>query len=250
MQLGSLIIEPRIRSPWSAADLGIMLGKKFWIRGVALYLILAIPVFILCRSLIEFGGWVPYLILWWLKPIFERPLLFSLSRELFGNPTSFQDTIRQYRQWLTPSFLSIITLRRLSTNRGMYAPVSLLERPNSSQYSSRVKTLGLTYSNASTWTTVVLYHIESFIALALLALLAFFFPDSIDNSLAWMTNDMSENNVFMDLSFVLIMAAVAPFYCAGGFMLYISRRIELEGWDIEICFREWMANSTSTKEVK
>ena len=65
-----------------------------------------------------------------------------------------------------------------------------------------------------------------------------------------MTNDMSENNVFMDLSFVLIMAAVAPFYCAGGFMLYISRRIELEGWDIEICFREWMANSTSTKEVK
>ena len=31
-------------------------------------------------------------------------------------------------------------------------------------------------------------------------------------------------------------------YVVAGFMLYISRRVELEGWDMEIIFRNWMTN--------
>ena len=36
---------------------------------------------------------------------------------------------------------------------------------------------------------------------------------------------------------LLALSIVAPFYVAGGFALYLTRRTELEAWDIEISFR-------------
>jgi len=247
MQLNKLIIEPRVRTAWAAIDLGTVLGRKFWWRGVGLYLVLALPVFLLTRLTTDISGWLPYFILWWLKPLFERPLLFSLSRELFSEPTSFGKTLTSYKLWFWPSLLSVLTVRRISVNRSMFAPVSLLEQPSSSDYGKRVSVLGFKFSNASTWLTVVLYHFESFIAIALLTMLAFLFPDMITDSLAWLS-DLSDNNLIMDTTVLLIMAAVAPFYCAAGFSLYICRRIELEGWDIEMCFRDWMLGYSRPQE--
>ncbi len=247
MQLSKLIIEPRVRNAWAAIDLGFTLARQFWLRGVILYLIVAAPIFLLSRLLTDEAGWITYLCLWWLKPLFERPILFLLSRELFSEKMGVRRTLSHYKQWLLPSIFSVLTIRRLSTNRGMYAPVSLLEQPRSNEYYKRTKVLGYKFSNASTWATVVLYHVESFLAIALLALFAFLFPDHVDMTLSWWA-EVSDNNLYWDISSILIMAVVAPFYCASGFMLYICRRIELEGWDIEICFRDWMRNYTPSAE--
>jgi hypothetical protein len=45
------------------------------------------------------------------------------------------------------------------------------------------------------------------------------------------------------------MAVIAPFYVAGGFALYLHRRSELEGWDIEISFRRTIENITGGKRT-
>ena len=37
---------------------------------------------------------------------------------------------------------------------------------------------------------------------------------------------------------VLCMSLIAPFYVSAGFALYLHRRGELEGWDLEIAFRQ------------
>lgn len=248
MQLNNLIIEPRVRNAWSAIDLGTVLARQFWWRGVVLYLLLAAPIFAISHFLSDGIGWLPYFCLWWCKPLLERPFLFLLSRELFSDHTSVKATLRNYRQWLLPGLFSVLTIRRISTNRGMYAPISLLERPSSNDYYKRTRVLGYKFSNASTWTTVVFYHIESFLAIALLAFLAFLFPDQVDTSITWL-NDVTVNNLYWDFCLLFIMAVVAPFYCASGFMLYICRRIELEGWDIEICFRDWMNGFTPREPI-
>jgi len=101
------------------------------------------------------------------------------------------------------------------------------------------------------WLTMVLYYVEQIFSIALLMLFYIFFPEQIDISLAWL-NELRENNTYVDFGSLLMMAAIAPFYVAAGFMLYISRRVELEGWDIEICFRDWMANyrSPSAREAQ
>ena len=246
MQLSELIIDPRVRSSWSAIDLGTLLGRKFWLRGFTLYLSLALPAFFIALTTSQFTDWLPYLLLWWFKPIFERPFLYCLSRELFGEKSSYLSTLKNFKHWLWPGFLSVITLRRLSTNRGMYAPVSLLERPSASEYGKRTSILGATYSGGSTWLTIAIYHFEGIILIALLTLFAFLFPDHLKSAFSWLeTSSANNSHEYVFLLQVVVMALVAPLYCAAGFMLYICRRIELEGWDIEICFRDWVQNQVS-----
>ncbi len=244
MQLNKLIIEPRVRSAWAAIDLGTLLARQFWWRGVALYLVLATPVFILLRYITDTDSWIPYICIWWLKPLFERPFLYSLSRELFSERMSLSRTLSNYKEWLYPSILQVLTLRRISPNRGMYAPVSLLEQPNAATYSKRTSVLGYKYGNGSTWLTIVFYHLESFLALATLVFLAFLFPEQAEDSLRLFSEKDTKFQIITDLCLFLSMVIIAPFYCAAGFCLYICRRIELEGWDIEICFRDWMRHHT------
>jgi hypothetical protein len=239
MQLNNLIVETRVRSGWAAIDLGILLGRRFWLRSVLLYLVLAIPVFLLTRFTAEAHYLWPYIILWWCKPLFERPILFLLSRELFSEKVGFWQVLARWREWLWPGLGWVLSVRRISVARGMYAPISLLERPKSGNYNARASVLGSQYASESMWLTVVLYHLEGFFAIALLVLLALFFPDHVSISFAFF-NEARENSALVDFGTVIMMAVIAPFYTAAGFMLYISRRVELEGWDIEICFRDWM----------
>jgi hypothetical protein len=42
------------------------------------------------------------------------------------------------------------------------------------------------------------------------------------------------------------MSLVAPFYVAGGFALYLTRRSELEGWDIELGFRRLLQRESGS----
>ena len=92
----------------------------------------------------------------------------------------------------------------------------------------------------------MLIHFENFFYYSILASIALFAPDYISEVF---DNWFSEGYfsfagvILFDLLVLFVLSAVAPFYVAGGFMLYISRRIELEGWDIEICFREWLLQS-------
>lgn len=239
MQLNNLIIETRLRTAWSSIDLGFVVARMFWLRGFCLYIVVAAPIFALTRLLSDVDSILPFFVLWWCKPLFERPILFFMSRELFSQKTNFVQTLMRAREWLWPSVGWILSVRRISIFRSMSAPISLLERPQSSAYSQRASVLGNKFSSESMWLTIVLFFFEGVFTLSLLALFAILFPEKIDVVLAWF-NNLNQSSIYVDAASIVVMAAVAPFYTAAGFMLYISRRVELEGWDIEICFRDWM----------
>jgi hypothetical protein len=46
-----------------------------------------------------------------------------------------------------------------------------------------------------------------------------------------------ESEFAVNLAGYIAMVAVAPFYVAAGFSLYLNQRTQLEGWDIEITFK-------------
>lgn len=248
MQLDSLIIETRMRSGWSSIDLGFRFAQHFWLRSFVLYLVMAVPVYALTRFLPSDLYWLAFIILWWFKPVFERPILYLMSRELFSERMPFWRVLADVRLWFLPAWLRIISTRRLSTTRGMMAPVNLLEQPKPKAYSHRKSVLSRKFSSEATWLNIVLLHIESFFGFAALMLLEFIFPDAI-NFGSFIADDSLASPGYLDLVTVCIMAVIAPFYVAGGFMLYISRRVELEGWDIEIVFRDWVSREKLKAEM-
>ncbi|MEM7358887.1 MAG: hypothetical protein AAF431_07315 [Pseudomonadota bacterium] len=242
MRLSDLTIEPRIRAPWAAIDLGESLIKHFWLRAFALYLTIALPIFLILRTVLGADSILAILVLWWLKPMFERPLLHFLSMELFGQSCGYFSTLAKIRQWLFTRALHGFSIARLTPTRGMMAPVLLLENADLRTYRQRAKVLGIGYSNTASWHNVVMFHFEAFFYLAGLALLSLFAPD-LFASQVYEDFTANRSNVYIDAFTLLAMAAVAPFYVASSFMMYISKRIELEGWDIELCFRDWVAST-------
>lgn len=242
MQLDKLIVETRVRSAWSSVDLGFSLTRRLWLRAFFLYLLVAVPVYCLTLLLDDKYTFLPYVILWWFKPVFERPILYMVSRELFSEPMSIRRIFRETGSWLKPSFFWITTWRRLSVYRGMTAPIMLLEQPKGNDYSRRASILSSKFSSQSMWLTVVLYHIETFVFFGIIALIALFFPQAAEAIYKGVIITSSDRFIYTEMLGLLSMAVIAPFYVVSGFMLYISRRIELEGWDIEITFRNWMAD--------
>ena len=246
MQLDKLIIQGRLRKSWSAIDLGFRLAQQFWLPCAIMFALLAVPIYLLLYFSFDSADWWAIIVIWWFKPLFERPILYFLSQELFQNSCSVSTTFGQFKKWCFKGILARLTFRRLSPCRSMYAPIYVLEDASGAQYGRRASVLGATHSSAAGGLTIVLIHFESFFYFSVLLLAALFAPDYMsevfDN---WFSEGYfsSSEELLVDIIMLFVMSAVAPFYVAGGFMLYISRRIELEGWDIEICFREWLTQS-------
>ena len=246
MLLNALMINPRLRRPWAAIDLGMPIAKRFWFTYVSIWLVLVIPVFLLSTFLL-LGDflWLSSILVWWLKPVFERPILYMLSKHLFGQTITIRETLKNYKEWLSTGWIDGITLRRFSFIRSFSMSVTLLEKLNGKAYSQRIDILSSKGGGAAFWLSTTLVHVELFLLLALFASITLFYPLlNVDDFFYF---EQYQYFILLINTFsVLAMAVVAPFYVSGGFMLYICRRIELEAWDIEICFRD-LASKLSEK---
>lgn len=238
MQLNDITIVLRLRKPWAALDLGITVTKRHWLSYCLLWCILALPFYIVLSLLLPKDYlWASIVIIWWFKPLYERPILFMLSHHLFDQNLSIREVFSQCSRWLFPELLWALTTRRLSTARSFYMSINLLEGLKGKAYINRARILGSRVGSEGFWLTCILIHIEYFLSFSLLIVI----------------NNILSLNLFYDMlniqqstSFIIIsnsftvfsMAMVAPFFVGCGFILYISRRIELEAWDIELCFKE------------
>lgn len=83
------------------------------------------------------------------------------------------------------------------------------------------------------------------LSFSVLLLISMFIPEQIDLNL--FQTILEQPLIFEHLynfAYFCMMCLIAPFYVAGGFSLYINRRIELEAWDIELQFRHCMEKRT------
>lgn len=242
MNLDKLTIAIRPRRDWEAVDLGILMARRWWWLMVKIWCLVTLPVFLLTLVLpLAWVPWVP-LLLWWLKPLFERPLLMILSQGVFGEQLRPLQVLKACPRLFSKQILLSLTWRRFSPHRSMDLPVVQLEGLRGAQRSARLDVLHRDDHAPAKWLTLIGVHLEAFIVLALVSILRALIPAEIQfnwlNMEFWFAS--RPGLVLQTLFYYLAVAAVAPFYVACGFSLYLNRRVKLEGWDIEIAFKQML----------
>lgn len=249
MELDKVAAVLRRRSGIQAVDLGTLLGRRFWTAIILPWLLMVVPVLIIVQTtvfLLSTSILLALFVGWWLKPLFDRITLYVISRGFFGSTPSTRETVRAVcDQWVSREVLWDLTIRRFSPFRTMVMPVRVLEGNRGSMVTSRVRSL--LDGEAQTHGLVLMGFailFKGLMYLSLVALLLMVTPSEFVED--WF---MPAEFVFFDAPLwltglvciggtTLVTLAVEPFFGAGGFGIYIQRRIEREGWDLELRFRQ------------
>jgi len=238
MNLEKLQINACIRSGWQAVDLGFLMASAWWrplfVAAALPALILFIPLLIYFSDNPAWAG----IIIWWLKPFWERLPLYFASRRIFGEGSNLIGILSQVKSTYLKDMLPWLLWRRLSVQRAFDAPVTVLEGLTGRDRASRIRILHGKYSDVAMGNQFVCFCFEAIACVGIVILLAFFTPDDFGLE----THDSIDNlnlvgEWLYTLSAFAAMMLVMPFHAMAGFALYLNRRIELEAWDIEISFR-------------
>jgi hypothetical protein len=238
MQLDRISANIRYRTPWEGLDLGFVMARQWFWPLWRLWFMTALPLTLLAVALLHQWPWAVAVMVWWCKPLYEPLLLFWLSRRLFGEELTLRETAGQWRTVLRPRLLANLTLRRLSPNRSFFMPVSHLEGLTGAERSKRLEVLSANQSVGS-WLTIGGIHFEGVLQFSFLLLVLYLIPDELrpDDWLAMLAGEEPASAWLSNAFALLAMSIMAPFYVAGGFALYLTRRSVLEAWDLELAFR-------------
>lgn len=248
MDLSRISINARLRSPWEAVDLGVVMARTWWRPMFLSWFVPAAVIFLLCTLLLPQHNWVGYTVVWWLKPILDRGPLFIASRRLFGEDAGALDVWRNLRSLYGREWFLWLTLRRFVPTRSFDMPLTVLEQLKGKQRSNRQTILQRSHAGPAGWLTIVGIHVEGFLVLGVAGFLVLMIPEQVHiDYLSLIVDQESAIGWVYNTCFFFAMTVVGPFYAAMGFALYISRRIELEAWDVEIRFRHMAAEYTQSK---
>lgn len=243
MQLEDLALNLRSRTPWEATDLGALMYRQWWPAIARTWLAVYGPAALILFGVCYRQPWLAMLLLWWLKPVFDRFVLHVLSRAVFGAVPGVSETVRAWRDILRDGAWADLTYRRFTMRRSFRLPISQLEGPSSKSVSERAAVLGQRVGGHAAAITLACMGFELVALIAMEGLFDFFTPDDPQGRpfslFEWLRGSESQQ-LFAPLDVLYYAAAVSlvePLYVAQGFGLYMVRRTLLEGWDIEIGFR-------------
>lgn len=248
MRIDALTVVLRPRSSWEAVELGTALVRRHARAVWAPWLAVTLPVFALVNALLLAVDaiWLAAVLMWWLKPLFARIPLFVLSRAVFGEVPTARDTLRGAFRGGGRAMLGYLTWRRLGPARALLMPVDLLEGNRPAQAAARRRVVaGPAYGFAAA-TLIVFLHFEAAVALGLGMLAFLFVPEEhLLDSLQRLWQYLQDAPAWLGLLYgALAWAATSllePFHVGAGLGLYLNRRTEIEGWDIELAFRRLRA---------
>ncbi len=255
MRAEQLRVELHPRTPWEAAELGSALVRRHAKAIWQPWLLITLPVFVVINALgvALKQAWLAFLLMWWLKPVFDRIPLFVLSRAVFGEAPRVRDTLVAQWAWGWRSMPAYLLWRRLGPARSLFLPVDLLE--GGALSAQRRRTIGGSMRSTAMIVTVLCSHFELVIVLGAVALMAMFVPvefmsESMRAAWALISQEppmwvLVSGNALAWLASSLI----EPFYIGAGFGMYLDRRTRLEAWDVEIVFRRLRARLATVSTV-
>jgi hypothetical protein len=229
-----------------AADAGILLWRENFTHFIIFF---AIP-FWVCAfvlRLIPADFWyLSWLILWLLKPLFDRLILHVVSIRFFENDAGYKRLFKGLGRTLTRGLLGDLLWRRFSPSRSSIMPMRVLEpRGKSAKETSKRKALlnegGLRYCSLLTVWGIALEAALLFGEMLFLYTIADLF--SLYN-----LYPNGEGEPFLFYAWCFNYMLIESIYVCMGFNLYINSRINVEGWDIEIIFRG-LAEKIKSKKI-
>jgi hypothetical protein len=255
MRAEQLRVELYPRSPWEAMELGIALvrthARAIWLP----WFVLSLPLVVLINGLCLWLGqaWWAALLVWWLKPVFDRIPLYVLSRAVFGDAPTLRETLQAQWRWGWRPMRGYLSWRRLGPARSLLLPVDLLE--GGVRVADRRRVIGGAARGTAALLTLVCANFELVLMLATLALALMFVPvellsESAKAAWALIADDPPGwVQVLLNAVTWLASSVIEPFYVGAGFGLYLDRRTRLEAWDVEIGLRRMRARLTSAISV-
>lgn len=242
-----LAIALRRRSPWESMDLGLTMLQRWWRQVYLPHLLVAAPLTAAALGLAWWleRPWVALAALWWLKPVFDRVVLHVLSRAVFGELKGTRAVLAAWKEWLFTGLFSALTFGRIGLARSFNLAVRQLEGQRGRAGRERRAVLGRRIGAYAVWLTLVCLALETIVLWTSFGLLTqLFMPAKADEGKSILhllfgeTDDAADvfgwDDAFAYPAAVLLLE---PFYVAAGFALYLSRRTQLEGWDIEVALR-------------
>ena len=245
METERIQVAVRPRGGWEAVDLGFRMARHWWRPIFGAWVAIVLPVAIVLNTALYERPWLAAVLLWWLKPAFDRIPLYVLSEALFGNVPGVGATLRAFPRALRPGLVRSLTLMRLSPLRSFTLPVMQLEVLRGATRRERARLLIGRDSSVGVGLIFACLCFEWLVVvMGLLSLLWLLLPveATIDFATLFSTLVSGGGEVWQGLLrngiLLLAMTAIEPFYVAAGFALYINRRVYLEGWDIDLVFRK------------
>ena len=249
MRIDQLTVVLRARSGWEAMELGTALVRRHAAAIWAPWVLVSLPVFAVLNALAWWAdafGWA-LLLMWWLKPLFERSALYVISRGVFGDTPGTGQTLRAQRHWGWSGFWGYLGWRRLSPLRAVLLPVNLLEGSDPAHRQLRRRAIAGAVLGNGLLLTAVCMTFEVVLVLGSIAAAFMFIPlELLSDSWrsAWELASQEQPawmQFALNLLFWFAATLIGPFYVGAGFGLYLDRRTQMEAWDVEIAFRRLRA---------
>jgi hypothetical protein len=249
MQPANIAVALRRRSPWEAIDLGLTMLQRWWRQVYAPLVLVAAPLIGASCALAWYFEriWLAIVLVWWLKPVYDRVVLHVLSRAVFGERPKVGAVLRAWREWLRTGVIAALfnPFYRLEWARSFNLAVRQLEGQRGRAARERKSLLGRRARGHAVWLSVVCAHFEWMVLYPSFGLLlALLLPakaaegQSIWELFTGAVDDSGELWTYGDaLAYAATVLLLEPFYVAAGFALYLNRRTLLEGWDIEVALR-------------
>jgi hypothetical protein len=232
----------RRRNEWEAADSGLLLWRNSFAQFIPFYAVPIVLAAVALRFLFSEQVHFSYLVLWWLKPFFDRFALHVIATRFFGDPppSRFRDLCKGIgRIWR--GIVGDLLWRRFSPVRAARMPIRMLERVGRSQYYTRKENLAAGGLNACFRVSFLCLVLEVFLLCGELMfsimLMILLFPSLFGS--VW--NILVAYEIVIFAAFCGNYILVGSIYVCMGFGLYINSRVEVEGWDLQLLFQKFAA---------
>jgi hypothetical protein len=252
------ILALRRRGLWEAADSGLLLWRRnlgyfipffaipFWLSAFGLLFLS------MSKTILPFGlfGNFPlgraWVVLWWLNPLFDRFILHVAAARYFEPHSSFPSLFRGLPGSLFRGLPGDLLWRRFSPWRAVMMPLRVLEGPavRSRGAWRRVADRKRALSGGGFHFCIFLTawcHLLQWILIAGEILFVLLISRQFNVTLPDLGNLLEMGGLYFYTLWCVNYLVAESLYVCMGFGLYLNSRVEVEGWDIELLFRQFTA---------
>jgi hypothetical protein len=237
VELERVTVAIRERTPSEALDLGFALARWHLPTFLLCLASLALPAAGLAGLLASRIPAAALLVFWWLKPLFDRPVLFVASRALLGQRLRLPEDLAELARLLFRALPGDLTFRRFSPWRSYTLPVRLLEGLGGAPLRRRLVQIGAAGRLTALGLTVSTLVFQLGLWFGLVMFVQLFHLRGEAPAGAWQAYFASFGSPVGYWCFVASVIVIESYYVCAGFCLYVNRRVGLEGWDLELVLR-------------
>jgi hypothetical protein len=242
VQPANIAVALRRRTPYEAIDLGLSMLQQ-WRRAVYVPHLLVGGTLAAAAIAVAWmldRPWLAILLIWWLKPVYDRVVLHVLSRAVFGEQQGTRAVLADWREWLGTGLFMALTFGRFDLARSFNLPVRQLEGQSGRAGRERRGVLGRRARGNAVWLTAVCSMFEWVLYTMLGGLAQLALPAKATEGSTTLFEALAGGEFWTyggALGYAAAVLLLEPFYVGAGFGLYLNRRTLLEGWDIEVALR-------------